>query len=52
MKEKTKDNIKIITNLVLYRDLENIRFINNGFHVAKPKSTFTLQKDSLLFVLE
>jgi hypothetical protein len=46
MKEKTNDKIKVKIDLALYCDYENMKLINDRFHVTKPKATLILDNDA------
>ena len=42
VKWKIKDNIKARMNIALFYDNWNMKFLNDGVRVVKPKATFTL----------
>ena len=46
VKGKTKNNMEAKMDLALYCDNINMNLVNNKFCVAKPKATFTLDKDA------
>lgn len=44
VKGKTKDNIKARMNVTLFCDFKNMELLNDDVRVAKPKTTFALDK--------
>jgi hypothetical protein len=52
VKGKTNDNIKVIKDLALHCDHENMDLINDGFHVANLKASFVVDKDAQLLEYE
>jgi hypothetical protein len=44
VKGKTKDNIKARMNVTLFFDFKNMELLNDEVRVAKPKTTFALDK--------
>lgn len=46
VKRKIKDNMKARMNLAQYYGKRNMKFVNDGLHVAKPKTTFVLNNDA------
>jgi hypothetical protein len=52
VKGKTKDNIKDIMNIALFCNNKNMELVFDGSWVAKPKASFTLEKNAQLLVYQ
>jgi hypothetical protein len=52
VKGKTKDNIKAIMDIMLFYHRKNMELVYAGSQVAKPKASFTLNKNAQLLVYQ
>jgi hypothetical protein len=50
VKKKTKDNIKARMDIALFSHHKNIKLVYVGSRVAKPKTTFVLDKNAQILV--
>lgn len=50
VKEKTNDNIKVIMDLALYCECQNMKLFNDGLRITKLKVIFASNNDAQFLI--